>query len=115
MAVDERIRVLFPRILSFAAISAAIGASYGYAASIVDAAGLRGLIRGALAGSLIGALAADDLRPVSTGNDVLIEGRMSLALTLLLSVGHAFEIGERMTALESLPAGRAAGDGVEPP
>jgi adenylate cyclase len=55
MVVDERIRLLFPRILSFAAISAAIGAGYGYEASIADAAGLRGLIRGALAGALIGA------------------------------------------------------------
>jgi adenylate cyclase len=55
MVVDERIRLLFPGILGFAAISAAIGASYGYEASIADAAELRGLIRGALAGALIGA------------------------------------------------------------
>jgi adenylate cyclase len=55
MFVDERIRLLFPRILSFAVISAAIGAGYGYETSIAIAAGLRGLIRGALTGLLIGA------------------------------------------------------------
>lgn len=55
MVVDERIRLLFPRILSFAAISAVIGAGYGYETSIAAAAGLRGLIRGALTGALIGA------------------------------------------------------------
>jgi adenylate cyclase len=55
MVVDERIRLLFPRILSFVAIGAAIGAGYGFETSIATAAGLRGLIRGALAGALIGA------------------------------------------------------------
>jgi adenylate cyclase len=55
MVADERIRLLFPRILSFVVIGAAIGAGYGYETSIPDAAGLRGLIRGALTGVLIGA------------------------------------------------------------
>jgi adenylate cyclase len=55
MAVDERIRLLFPRILSFVVIGAALGAGYGYETSIAAAAGLRGLIRGALTGVLIGA------------------------------------------------------------
>jgi adenylate cyclase len=55
MVVDERIRLLYPRILSFAVISAAIGAGYGYEASVATAAGLRGLIRGGLTGLLIGA------------------------------------------------------------
>lgn len=54
MAVDERIRLLFPRILSFVVIGAALGAGYGYETSIAAAAGLRGLIRGALTGVLIG-------------------------------------------------------------
>jgi hypothetical protein len=53
MVVDERIRLQFPRILSFVVIGAVIGAGYGYETSIADAAGLRGLIRGALAGVLI--------------------------------------------------------------
>jgi adenylate cyclase len=55
MVVDERIRLHFPRILNFVVIGAAIGAGYGYETSIADAAGLRGLIRGALTGVLIGA------------------------------------------------------------
>jgi adenylate cyclase len=55
MVVDERIRLLFPRILSFVVIGAIMGAGYGYETSIADAAGLRGLIRGALTGVLIGA------------------------------------------------------------
>ena len=55
MVVDERIRLLFPRILSFVVIGAAIGTGYGYETSITDATGLRGLIRGALTGVLIGA------------------------------------------------------------
>ena len=55
MDVDERIRLFFPRILSFVVIGAAIGAGYGYETSIDAAAGLRGLIRGALTGVLIGA------------------------------------------------------------
>jgi adenylate cyclase len=54
MVVDERIRLLYPRVLSFAVIGAAIGAAYGYETSIAAAAGLRGLIRGALTGLLIG-------------------------------------------------------------
>lgn len=54
MVVDERIRILFPRILGFAVISAAIGAGYGYETSIAAAAGVRGLFRGALTGALIG-------------------------------------------------------------
>jgi adenylate cyclase len=54
MVADERIRLLFPRILSFAVISAAIGAGYGYETSIATAAGVRGLVRGALTGALIG-------------------------------------------------------------
>ena len=44
MVIDERIRLLFPRILSFVAIAAVLGAGYGY--ETADA-GLRGLIRGA--------------------------------------------------------------------
>ena len=52
MVVDERIRVVFPRILGFVVIGAAIGA--GYETSIAAGAGLRGLIRGALTGGLIG-------------------------------------------------------------
>ena len=55
MVVDERIRLLFPRILGFVVIGAAIGAGYGYETSIAAAAGLRGLTRGALTGVLIGA------------------------------------------------------------
>lgn len=55
MVVDERIRLLLPRILSFVVISAVMGAGYGYETSIAAGAGLRGLIRGALAGALIGA------------------------------------------------------------
>lgn len=55
MAVDDRIRLFFPRILNFVVIGAAIGAGYGYETSIAAAAGLLGLIRGALAGALIGA------------------------------------------------------------
>ena len=54
MVVDERIRLLFPRILSFTAIAAVLGAGYGYETSIAADAGLRGLIRGALTGALIG-------------------------------------------------------------
>ena len=55
MVGDERIRLAIPRILSFVVIGAVIGAGYGYETSIADAAGLRGLIRGALTGVLIGA------------------------------------------------------------
>jgi adenylate cyclase len=55
MFLDERIRLLFPRILSFALIGAVFGAGYGYEGSIATAAGLRGLMRGALTGLLIGA------------------------------------------------------------
>jgi adenylate cyclase len=55
MVVDERIRLLLPRVLGFTVIGAAIGAIYGYETSIAAAAGLRGLIRGALTGVLIGA------------------------------------------------------------
>jgi adenylate cyclase len=55
MVVDERTRLLLPRILSFAVIGAVIGAGYGYETAIADAAGLRGLIRGALTGALIAA------------------------------------------------------------
>jgi adenylate cyclase len=55
MVVDERLRLLFPRILSFVAIAAVVGAGYGYETSVAVAAGLRGLIRGALTGALIGA------------------------------------------------------------
>ena len=50
MVVDERIRLVFPRILGFVVI----GAGYGYETSIAAGAGLRGLIRGALTGGLIG-------------------------------------------------------------
>ena len=55
MVVDERIRLLLPTILTFVVIGAVVGAPYGYAMSIADGAGLRGLIRGALTGALIGA------------------------------------------------------------
>jgi adenylate cyclase len=55
MVVDERIRLLLPRLLSFALISAAVGAAYGYETSVAAGAGLRGLLRGALTGTLIGA------------------------------------------------------------
>jgi len=55
MVVDDRIRLLLPRILTFVVLGAAIGAAYGYETSIAVDAGLRGLIRGALAGALIGA------------------------------------------------------------
>ena len=55
MVVDERIRLAIPRILNFVVIGAVIGAGYGFKTSIADAAGLRGLIRGALTGVLIGA------------------------------------------------------------
>lgn len=55
MVVDDRIRLFFPRLLSFVVMGAAIGAGYGYETSIADAAGLRGLIRGAMTGVLIGA------------------------------------------------------------
>src|SRR5882757_8698333 len=48
MVVDELIRLLFPRILSFVVIGAAIGTGYGYETSITDATGLRGLIRAAV-------------------------------------------------------------------
>lgn len=51
MVVDERIRLLYPKILTFAVISAVIGAGYGYHTSIAADAGLRGLIRGALTGA----------------------------------------------------------------
>jgi adenylate cyclase len=53
MVVEERIRLLLPRILSFTAIAAVLGAAYGYESGD---AGLRGLIRGALTGALIGAV-----------------------------------------------------------
>ena len=53
MVVDERTRLLLPRILSFVVAGAVIGAGYGYESSGADAAGLRGLIRGALTGVLI--------------------------------------------------------------
>jgi len=55
MVVDERLRLLFPRILGFVVISAVIGAGYGYETAVAGAAGLRGLIRGAMTGVLIGA------------------------------------------------------------
>jgi adenylate cyclase len=55
MVVDERIRLLLPRILSFVVVGAVIGAGYGYESSVANDAGLRGLIRGALTGVLIGA------------------------------------------------------------
>jgi adenylate cyclase len=55
MVVDEQTRLLLPRILGFVAIGAMFGAGYGYETSVADAAGLRGLIRGALTGVLIGA------------------------------------------------------------
>lgn len=55
MNVDERTRLLLPRILGFVVAGAVIGASYGYESSVADAAGARGLIRGALTGVLIGA------------------------------------------------------------
>src|ERR1700752_1136715 len=55
MIVDERLRLIFPRIFSFALIGAVIGAGYGYGTSIAAAAGLRGLVRGALTRALIGA------------------------------------------------------------
>ena len=54
MVVDERIRLVFPRIMGFVVIAAAIGAGYGYETSIAAGAGLRGLIRGVLTGGLIG-------------------------------------------------------------
>ena len=54
MVVDEQIRLLLPRILGFVVIGAVMGAGYGYETSVADAAGLRGLIRGALTGLLIG-------------------------------------------------------------
>ena len=53
MIVDERIRLLFPRMLGFIVISAAAGAVYGYVTSI--ATDPRGPIRGTLTGLLIGA------------------------------------------------------------
>jgi adenylate cyclase len=55
MIVDERTRLQIPRIVSFIVIAAVIGAGYGYETSVADAAGLRGLIRGALTGALIAA------------------------------------------------------------
>jgi adenylate cyclase len=55
MLVDERIRLLFPTLLSFVLIASAVGAGYGYETSVAAAAGLRGLMRGALTGALIGA------------------------------------------------------------
>lgn len=51
MVADERIRLLFPRILSVVVIGAAIGGGYGYETSIAAAAGLHGLTRGALNGA----------------------------------------------------------------
>ena len=55
MVVDERTRLLLPRILRFVVVGAVIGAGYGFASSVANDAGLRGLIRGALTGVLIGA------------------------------------------------------------
>jgi len=53
MVVDERTRLLIPRLLSLAAIGAVVGALYGFETSLADQAGLRGLIRGGLTGLLI--------------------------------------------------------------
>jgi adenylate cyclase len=56
MVVDERTRLLLPRILSFVMAATVIGAAYGYATSIADRAELRGLVRGAFTGALIAAV-----------------------------------------------------------
>jgi adenylate cyclase len=54
IAVNERVRLILPIILRFVAAGAVVGAAYGYQTSVGDAAGLRGLIRGAFTGVLIG-------------------------------------------------------------
>jgi hypothetical protein len=41
MVIDERTRLLLPRILSFAVAGAVIGGGYGYESSVADAAWLR--------------------------------------------------------------------------
>jgi adenylate cyclase len=56
MVIDERTRLLLPRILSFVVTGAVVGAVYGYATSVAADAGLRGLVRGALTGVLIAAV-----------------------------------------------------------
>ena len=73
MVVDERIRLLFPQILSFAVLGAAIGAAYGYETSIADAAGMRGMIRGALIGALISATLSSLVTFVSQAPDARLQ------------------------------------------
>jgi adenylate cyclase len=54
MILNERTRLLLPKILSFGVIAAMIGAGYGAETSIAANAELRGLIRGTFTGALIG-------------------------------------------------------------
>jgi adenylate cyclase len=56
MAIDDRTRLVLPRILSFVLLGAVLGAGYGYLTSVADDAGLQGLLRGASTGALIGAV-----------------------------------------------------------
>jgi adenylate cyclase len=58
MAIDERTRILLPRILSLTLIAAIVGAAYSYGTSLGDSDyGINALVRGALTGAVIGAVA----------------------------------------------------------
>jgi len=94
MVVDERTRLLLPRILSFVMAATVIGAAYGYATSVADHAGLRGLVRGAFTGALIAAvvtslrifvLEAPDSRLARASFPVSVAVRALLYLTIFLA------------------------------
>src|SRR5215831_11282683 len=94
MVVDERTRLLLPRILSFVMAATVIGAAYGYATSVADHAGLRGLVRGAFTGALIAAvvtslrifvLEAPDSRLVRASFPVSVAVRALLYLAIFLA------------------------------
>ena len=94
MVVYERTRLLLPRILSFVMAATVIGAAYGYATSVADHAGLRGLVRGAFTGALIAAvvtslrifvLEAPDSRLARASFPVSVAVRALLYLTIFLA------------------------------
>src|SRR5215470_9039834 len=94
MVVNERTRLLLPRILSFVMAATVIGAAYGYATSVADHAGLRGLVRGAFTGALIAAvvtslrifvLEAPDSRLARASFPVSVAVRALLYLAIFLA------------------------------
>ena len=94
MVVYERTRLLLPRILSFVMAATVIGAAYGYATSVADHAGLRGLVRGAFTGALIAAvvtslrifvLEAPDSRLARASFPVSVAVRALLYLAIFLA------------------------------